>query len=236
MKSKTKYCIHIFLNAFGWILGALSFFYLISPMLFQNNSGLIDFLFMLLTSVATISVLIGSIIYTNLNYSYIRLQMKYMKKAKRSIYIVFRSLSPESNDRLYKIYDEMLQQMNNKEINVKIITSSQIVLDRLIGATQIYNKEIGMRFLPELKDNDLRYMLIDEETIVISQQEMETREPSREAVVIRSKRLGQMLKKDFDAKWEKGIHFKKYYEMCTKDFVRRRQIPCELEKENHGMD
>lgn len=59
---------------------------------------------------------------------------------------------------------------------------------------------------------------------------METREPSREAVVVRSKRLGQMLKKDFDAKWEKGIHFKKYYEMCTKDFVRRRQIPCVLEK------
>ncbi len=230
MKSKTKYNIRVFLVAEGWFFGALSVIYTILSLFLEENIDRIKMVFFILVGLSFIGMVIGSIIYTNINYSYIRAQMKYMREAKESIYIVFRSLSPESNDKLYKKYDEMLQKMKNKEIDVRIITNSQKILDRLIGAIQIYNRDIGMRFLPELKDNDLRYMLIDGETIVISQQDRETREPSRDAVVVRSRRLGKMLEKDFQEKWEKGIHFKKYYKMCSENFLSRRQIPCEIEK------
>ena len=77
----------------------------------------------------------------------------------------------------------------------------------------------NMRFNPQLEDENLRYTLIDDSIILISQQKIPSDKLSRKYAYIKSERLNGLLKKYFDEMWsnETTINFNQYLKNVLDD-------------------
>ncbi len=214
MTSKKEYFWNNLGRSLTWVLaiGSLA----VSIISLSDSKSI--FLVSIILFLIVIAIIIVVFSITNEQYSFINQQIKYMKKAKHSIYIIFRSLSPEESDKHYRKYDETLQRVieKSKEIDienplkVKILAPNIMCEKRRTGAKEIYERNIDIKFHDQLNDNDFRYMLVDDSILIISQQDRETLEPSRKCVVLKSNSLGADVKKKFEDLWIEALDYDKY--------------------------
>lgn len=224
MKSKIEYILQNFKEWFCLLLAILSI--LISAIFSTQDTYKNYFLFCLLViAVSAIICLIISVVTANTKYAYIKKQIEAAKKAESSIYIVMNSLSPESVHRLYKKYDAILQEAKYERgvSDIRILAPCIYTEKRLTGAFDIVKRGLTIRFTDKLNERDLRYMLVDEKTIVFGNQKKETIEPSRSCVEIDGKRLPTMLKDDFMQLWEDAITLKEYASRCA-DYYTQKEL------------
>lgn len=184
-----------------------------------------------------ITSIIGSLI--NNRGLYINAQLKGFKSSVDSIYLSIHSLHGESTKYKYKIFNNAVENAKKRKIDVKILAPCGI--ERILGAYEmcIKHKLIdNMRFNPQLEDENLRYTLIDDSVILISQQKIPSAKLSRKYAYVKSERLNELLKKYFDEMWSKEttINFNQYLKNVlddmgvtdpdsTKRFTERTGIP-----------
>lgn len=214
LTSKEEYFWDKLGRSLTWVLaiGSLA----VSIISLSENKSIFLVSIILFLIVVAITVIVFSI--TNEKYSFLNQQIKYMKKAEHSIYIVFRSLSPEESDKHYRKYDETLQRViedskqkdRKNPLDVKILAPNIRSENRRKGAEEIHERKIDIKFHDQLNNNDFRFMLVDDSILIISQQDKETPEPSRKCVVLKSHNLGADVKKRFEELWMEALEYDKY--------------------------
>lgn len=151
---------------------------------------------------------------------YITAQLKGFKSSVDSIYLSIHSLHGESAKYKYKAFNNAVEKAKKRKIDVKILAPCET--ERILGAYGMCIKHKlfdNMRFNPQLEDENLRYTLIDDSIILISQQKIPSDKLSRKYAYIKSERLNGLLKKYFDEMWsnETTINFNQYLKNVLDD-------------------
>lgn len=157
---------------------------------------------------------------TNNKGLYINAQLKGFKSSVDCIYLSIHSLHGESTKYKYKAFNNAVENAKRRKIDVKILAPCET--ERILGAYEICIKHKlidNMRFNPQLEDENLRYTLIDDSIILISQQKIPSDKLSRKYAYIKSERLNELLKKYFDEIWSKEttINFNQYLKNVLND-------------------
>lgn len=172
--------------------------------------------FVIVFQIASATLVIVSIImclYCILKPLYIDAQLKAFKLAKDSIYLSIHSLNPSSSNPKFVKFHELLREAINQGKKVQIIAPCGV--ERVFGAfemVQNYGLYENMRFLKQLEDEDLRYTLVDDESVIISYQKIPSKKLSRKFACIKSIRLNVLLKEQFTSLWldESSLDFDHY--------------------------
>lgn len=169
-------------------------------------------LFYFISAIFVIIIIIICL-YCVLKPLYIDAQLEAFKLAKTSIYLSIHSLSPSSDNPKFVKFHELLREAKNQGIKVQIIAPCGV--GRVCGAfemVQNYGLYENMRFLKQLEDEDLRYTLVDDESVIISYQKIPSTKLSRKFACIKSIRLNVLLKEQFTSLWldESSLDFDQY--------------------------
>lgn len=187
-------------------------------------------LFFILVTIYIIAVVIVCLL-NFLPLYYINAQLKGFKSSENSIYLSIHSLNSESTKYKYKLFNNAIEKAKKRKIDVKILAPCGT--ERILGAYEmcVEHKLIdNMRFNPQLEDENLRYTLIDDSIILISQQKIPSKKLSRKYAYIKSERLNELLKKYFDEMWSKEttIDFNQYLKNVLDDLGTTKSDPTSI--------
>lgn len=175
---------------------------------------------------------------------YVDKQIYEIENAKKSVWVSIHSLSDENLKKQYKRFNKALAEAQCRGLDVKVLAPDGE--ERAIGAYQLCEHyHIEMRFANQLEIEDLRFILIDGEKAILSQQKIPNIGLSSKYAEVQGKQIGQMLKAYYRKVW-KDKHTLDYNHFlmkcvtdlfCTKDDIdfvaasKRLQVPKEaLEK------
>lgn len=152
---------------------------------------------------------------------YVDKQICEIEKAKKSVLVSMHSLSDENKKKQYKRFNKALFDAQERNVEVKVLAPCGI--ERVKGAVQLNEiYHIEMRFANQLECEDLRFILVDGERAVFSQQKVPNTGLSSKFSEVQGKELGQMLKKYYMNVWtdEHTLDYKKFLIESTKGLFR----------------
>ena len=152
---------------------------------------------------------------------YINAQLKGFKSAEESIYLSIHSLNSEAKNYKYKIFNNTLEKAKKRKIDVKVLAPCGF--KRIHGAYELcieHKLFDNIRFNPQLEDKNLRFSLIDDNVVLVSNQKIPTEKLSRKYANIKSERLNELLKKYFEELWSKEttLDFYQYLKIILDEF------------------
>ena len=184
--------------------------------MFQSNGLLPDETFKKVFFILTVVLVIITIIICLIDRFcplYIEAQMKAFQSARKSICIVMDSLNPEYKDSKLVKFDTLLENAKNNDVTVKILTRTGTERERSRGAYDIcHERKLEMKFLDELNAKSLRFILIDNDEIIISCSKGISRGFSKKYAHFRNEKLHGMLMDYFNERWvrEQALDFDKF--------------------------
>ena len=200
---------------FGLVIGYLS--------MGDGNNG--NICLTILSFVIIVGIVAFVSLYTflyNKQFKYINKQIELIQSASESIIIVMHSLSSENKKKLYKIFDEELEKAVkrlDKKDGVRVLTYKENDKERAEGARQINEKDIPIRFHYSVKNDDCRFIVVDEKRVAFSNRKVHMIGLSKEFVYIESESLARMLTEKFNYLWKEAETYKK----CKKYFRKVRR-------------
>lgn len=131
---------------------------------------------------------------------YVDKQIYEIQNAKKSVLVSIHSLSDENKKKQYKRFNEALATAQERGVDVKVLAPCGI--ERSIGAYQLSEHyHIEMRFANQLEVEDLRFLLVDDERAVFSQQNTPNIGLSAKFSEVHSRELGKTLRKYYEDVW-----------------------------------
>ena len=152
---------------------------------------------------------------------YIDKQIHEIENAKKSILLSIHSLSDENKKKQYKKFNVVLRAAKERGVDVKVLAPCG--RERAIGAYQlseIYG--IEMRFANQLEIEDLRFICVDNERVVFSQQKVPNKGLSAKFSEVHGNEICKMLGKYFKKVWKDSatLDYERYLIKCTRDLFR----------------
>lgn len=214
---KIQYGLHKTFPVMGWLIGLLSLEVGYISITAKGTSIFKNPVFWGSVGIVIVGVVVFLFFYIRYDkeFKYINAQINAIKKAEKSILICMRSLGDENRKSLYKKFNDELQRKVDDKISVRIIAPELYTKERLLGAKQLNERKINIRFVHGLYDNDCRFILVDGNNIVFSQQDLNSNELSREFSHVQSRVLGGVLTNYFDSVWDEKngtLEFEQYYD------------------------
>lgn len=152
---------------------------------------------------------------------YVDKQIHEIESAEKSVLLSIHSLSDENKKEQYKMFNKALSDAQARGVEVKVLAPCG--RERAIGAYQLnHHYYIEMRFAKQLELEDLRFILVDGERVVFSQQEVPNTGLSSKFKDVQGKELCRILTEYFDGIWG-DCHTLNYYQYlvkCIKDLFR----------------
>jgi len=145
---------------------------------------------------------------------YVDAQIKAAETSTKKIYLSIHSLTP-ANQKHKKatILNETLKKARQRGVDVKLLAPGGF--DRAEGAYIVSEEyKLEIRFAKFLEDQDLRFIIMDNDTVIISYQKIPTpmTKLSRKFAIIKSERLNKLLTNEFNNIWnnEKTLTYEQY--------------------------
>ncbi len=142
--------------------------------------------------------------------SYMAAMIQKSAAAKKSIFLSVHTMKPSEAEGGIPALQKNLAHAIKKELDVKILMPCGP--DKIAAACELNDKKIPLRALASLIDDDLRYMLVDGEISIISLSSG-IEGSSSAGVVIRSKKLCKLLRRNFEDNWNdpKAMDFDNFF-------------------------
>ncbi len=155
---------------------------------------------------------------------YVDKQIFEIENAKKSVWVSIHSLSDENLKKQYKRFNKALAEAQSRGIDVKVLAPDGE--ERAIGAYQLCEHyHIEMRFANQLEIEDLRFVLIDGEKVIFSQQNTPNIGLSSKYAEVQGKQIGQMLKDYYMSVWkdEYTLDYNRFLTKCVTDLFRTKE-------------
>lgn len=209
--TKTASITSLFLTIVGTITGIKS--------VQSSQYGWLVVTILLLT--LAICIFIVTFIKADMAYRYINKQIELISEAEKSIIISMRSLTDETKRKKCFQLDSLLEQKVRGNVSVRILCPLLYNDERRIGAEQLNNRGIDVRYVPGLEENDCKFVLVDGKVAVFSQGAHKKSLFSKNCSIVYSEMLGQILTEEFDDLWNskgdvKAYDYSEYYQNYLK--------------------
>lgn len=138
--------------------------------------------------------------------------LKSVENAKESVSLCVHTLEPSHKNENIRTLQEKLENANATNKKVRILAPPGE--DRVEAAYEIKKKNIPIKFLNSLKDEDFKFTVVDKNITVISIGPSS----SEVGVIIESERLNELLRNYFNSLWDQPEA--KEYDLFLSDTIR----------------